>query len=70
MMDVRLESVISMLFGRLRSQRAFRAPRAVQKIVRRLTLGPLVRVCPGKRHAWFESSAGLVRKPYRPEVVS
>lgn len=22
----------------------------------------LVRVCPGKRHAWFDSSVGLIRK--------
>ena len=26
--------------------------------------GKLVRVCPGKRHAWFLTFYGLIRKPY------
>jgi len=26
--------------------------------------GTFVRICPGKRHAWFRTSVGLVRKPY------
>lgn len=25
--------------------------------------GPIVRVCPGKRHAWIQSRVGLIRKP-------
>ena len=35
--------------------------------------GKLIRVCPGGRHAWFESSAGPVRKPVQiadnPEIT-
>lgn len=27
------------------------------------SIGMTVKVCPGKRHAWFESSSGLIRKP-------
>jgi hypothetical protein len=27
-----------------------------------------VRVCPGRRHAWFNSNAGLVRKPIKETV--
>ena len=26
-------------------------------------VGNLIRVCPGKRHAWFESNLGPIRKP-------
>lgn len=29
-----------------------------------VVVGKLVRVCPGKNHAWFESPVGLIRKPY------
>jgi hypothetical protein len=27
--------------------------------------GPVVRVCPGGRHAWLSTSAGIIRKPYQ-----
>jgi len=30
----------------------------------KIVLGDLVKVCPGKRHAWFNSNIGVVRKPY------
>jgi len=33
----------------------------------KVVLGKLIRVCPCKNHAWFESSAGPVRKPYVTE---
>lgn len=26
-------------------------------------VGDLVKVCPGKRHAWYNSNVGLIRKP-------
>ena len=26
-------------------------------------LGDMIRMCPGKRHAWFESEFGSIRKP-------
>ena len=29
------------------------------------SLGKMVRLCPGKRHAWFESSTGIIRKPIK-----
>lgn len=28
----------------------------------RVTVGELVRYCPGGRHAWYNSSVGLIRK--------
>jgi len=28
-----------------------------------VVLGRMIRVCPGRRHAWFESSMGMIRKP-------
>lgn len=30
-----------------------------------VSIGNLVRVTPGKRHAWFESNVGLIRKPLK-----
>lgn len=39
--------------------------RAVTKVItEKMTIYDLVRVCPGGRHAWYNSSIGLVRKPY------
>lgn len=29
----------------------------------KLRRGPMIRVTPGKRHAWFESNLGNIRKP-------
>jgi len=29
----------------------------------RCSVGKLIKICPGKRHAWFESNFGPVRKP-------
>jgi hypothetical protein len=29
-----------------------------------VVIGKLIRVCPGKRHAWYESNVGNIRKPY------
>ena len=26
--------------------------------------GTLVRVCPGGRHAWYQTACGIIRKPY------
>lgn len=28
-----------------------------------VVVGNLIRECPGKRHAWFESAVGPIRKP-------
>ena len=46
----------------------FRAKRLVEPVVqprdpKGVAIGQLTRICPGKRHAWFESSVGAVRKP-------
>ena len=27
-------------------------------------LGRLLEICPGRRHAWFDSTVGRIRKPY------
>lgn len=29
-------------------------------------VGELIRVCAGDHHAWYKSSAGPIRKPYKP----
>ena len=29
----------------------------------RVVLGPMIRLCPGSHHAWYESNIGPVRKP-------
>lgn len=34
-----------------------------------LSLGSVIRVCPGRRHAWFESNIGPVRKPWAQAEV-
>lgn len=68
-LKLRFEQVLHAMFGRRTSRKAFqhqpRMQSVVQRVIRRITMGHLVRVCPGKRHAWFESSVGLVRKPYQ-----
>ncbi len=28
-----------------------------------VVLGPLVKLCPGKRHGWYQSNVGVIRKP-------
>lgn len=30
----------------------------------------VVRLCPGKRHAWYNSPVGLIRKPVKRVVVA
>lgn len=32
-------------------------------------IGKLVGVCPGGRHAWYESSVGHIRKPCLPQIT-
>lgn len=32
-----------------------------------VVLGPLIKVCAGKRHAWFNSNVGTIRKPYNAD---
>lgn len=31
----------------------------------KVVLGKLVKLCPGKRHGWYESNVGIIRKPVR-----
>jgi hypothetical protein len=31
---------------------------------KKAVIGKLLAVCSGKRHAWYESDAGKIRKPY------
>ena len=31
----------------------------------KLRIGKLVKLCPGKRHGWYDTAIGLVRKPLR-----
>ncbi|MFA5312469.1 MAG: hypothetical protein WC375_04000 [Methanomassiliicoccales archaeon] len=33
-------------------------------------LGNLIKICSGKRHAWYESNFGPVRKPVKEKVVN
>lgn len=35
----------------------------VGKVKPTIEIGAVVKVCPGQRHAWFQSNIGLVRKP-------
>lgn len=37
---------------------------APARIFAKVKVGALVRVCPGNRHAWYESNVGFIRKPY------
>ena len=30
-------------------------------------IGKLIKVCPGGKHAWYETGIGKVRKPYKGE---
>ena len=30
----------------------------------KVVIGQLISICPGKRHAWFESNVGKIRKQY------
>ena len=32
-----------------------------------VVVGSLIKVCAGKRHAWFYSNVGKIRKPYNAE---
>lgn len=34
-----------------------------------LSIGSVIRVCPGRRHAWFDSNIGPVRKPWAQAEV-
>jgi hypothetical protein len=34
----------------------------------KVKIGKLVRVTPGKRHGWYESNIGLIRKPLGANV--
>ncbi len=29
----------------------------------KVVLGELVKLCPGKRHGWYQSNVGVIRKP-------
>lgn len=29
----------------------------------KVIIGKLVRICPSKRHAWYQSNVGIIRKP-------
>ena len=31
---------------------------------KQVVIGKMIRMCPGGRHAWFESNVGPVRKQY------
>ena len=35
----------------------------IRKVRSSARIGEMLKVCPGRRHAWFNSSAGVVRKP-------
>ena len=37
-------------------------PQPVKRSKSRVSLGKMLRLCPGGRHAWFESNCGPVRK--------
>lgn len=31
-------------------------------------IGKIVKICPCKRHAWYESNVGIIRKPYNEKA--
>lgn len=35
----------------------------VEKFSSKVQLGKLIRVTPGKKHGWYESNVGVIRKP-------
>ena len=34
------------------------------KVKEKAVIGKLISICAGKRHAWFESNVGKIRKSY------
>lgn len=38
-------------------------PRRPRRLRRKVKVGAMLRLCPGGRHAWFDSNVGPVRKP-------
>lgn len=40
-----------------------REERKAYRLSNPVVLGAMVRMCPGNKHAWFESNIGLIRKP-------
>ncbi len=40
------------------------APVVVREKKKKAVLGDLIRVTPGKRHAWYQSNVGIIRKTY------
>ena len=39
--------------------------KTIKRVKDKVVLGKMVKVCPGKRHAWYELNGGLIRKPWR-----
>jgi hypothetical protein len=37
--------------------------RSIRKYGQKQT-GSIIRICPGRRHAWIQSPVGMIRKPY------
>lgn len=36
----------------------------------KVIVGKFIRTCPGKRHAWYESNVGQIRKPLSGDTPS
>jgi len=45
------------------AKKAARLNRQSQAMVPRVTAGRFLRMCPGRRHAWYSTSCGNIRKP-------
>lgn len=60
-----LDEIFGRVFNTTEVVRAARRAAKQRRIKPKATITALSRVCPGGRHAWFESNVGLVRKPIR-----
>jgi hypothetical protein len=36
---------------------------------KQVEIGKMISVCSGKKHAWYESNVGKIRKPLKKETV-
>jgi len=40
------------------------------KFWKKVRIGKLVSICSGRRHAWFHSNVGLLRKPHQSSIIN
>jgi hypothetical protein len=56
------------LFSRNQNSTSLNFSKFLKRIKQKAVLGSLIKVCPGGRHAWFESNIGDIRKPITREL--